>query len=133
MESGGTNIPEHHENEFMKRGYLLPDGCKDLTDAMKLQQPLPLKSLPLISSQAVEALKQWKSMGTVPPNIQGVVMIPGQITVLKLAAAVGKKPSYIMAELMKMGYLAAPEHQLSFETAATLARKCGFLAKRATE
>lgn len=117
----------------MKRGYLLPDGCKDLTDAMKLKQPLPLKSLPSISPQAAEALKQWKSMGTVPPNIQGVVTIPGQITVLKLAAALGKKPTHILAELMKMGYLAASDHELSFETAAALARKCGFLTKRAAE
>ena len=26
------------ENEFLKRGYLLPDGCKDLIDVLKLKE-----------------------------------------------------------------------------------------------
>lgn len=28
-------MPEGMENEFMKRGYLLPDGCKDLIDVLR--------------------------------------------------------------------------------------------------
>ena len=29
------NYVQPMENEFMERGYLLPNGCKDLIDAMK--------------------------------------------------------------------------------------------------
>jgi hypothetical protein len=35
-------MAEEMENEFMKRGYLLPKGCKDLGDVlMSKAQPAP--------------------------------------------------------------------------------------------
>jgi hypothetical protein len=43
------------ENEFMKRGYLLPDGCKDLMDVLKPKEQQPL----LLHPSAVEKLKKW--------------------------------------------------------------------------
>jgi len=29
-------MPDEMENEFMKRGYLLPNGCKNLIDVLRL-------------------------------------------------------------------------------------------------
>lgn len=49
------------ENEFMKRGYLLPDGCKDLMDVLKLkEQKHSLPALPFI------ATKGWSTPLVVP-------------------------------------------------------------------
>jgi hypothetical protein len=85
MALGSTNFPEHHENEFMKRGYLLPDGCKDLADAMKLkgqQHPLmnPLPPETLIKWNKALALKSWKESTPLPP-VKGVLTIPKETTV----------------------------------------------------
>jgi hypothetical protein len=107
------------ENEFMKRGYLLPNGCKDLVETLGPNAPrdsrppaLPVKPAPL-------------------PPVTGELLVPDRISVPKLAVAVGKKPFQIVADLMEAGVFATVEQELNFEAISKVVRKYRFRAKRA--
>jgi hypothetical protein len=127
------------ENEFMKRGYLLPEGCKDLMDALKLKGPqyLSARSLPLILPE--KAIKVWgakafkwaKAFKAAIPNvpIKGVLTIPREISVVQLAAMLGQKPFQIIADMMMLGVFL--DKELDFKTASRIAQKHGFIVKRA--
>ena len=133
MSLGSTNFPGHNENEFMKRGYLLPDGCKDLGDILKVK--VQKDSLSPFLHPSPEMLKKWsalkafKAVATQIP-IQGVLMISRRISIFQLATVLCQKPFQIIDELAKLGFSLSPNDELSFETAALIARKHGFLAKR---
>jgi hypothetical protein len=60
------------EHDFMKRGYLLPEGCKDLIDTLKLKQTPRAKH------------ESPQHPAPLPPIIGGLV-IPEQASVLYLA------------------------------------------------
>ena len=108
----------------MKRGYLLPEGCKDLMDVLKLRQhetnysplkrPLPLPSAP----------------PSLPP-IFGELVVPEKITVADLAGLLGQKPFVIITDLMRLGFFANVGQTLGFRIASSVARNYGFIAKRA--
>ena len=70
------------ENEYMKRGYLLPEGCKDLIDVWKVKGT-PNPSTPKSSSPAA-----------LPPVI-GEMTVPAGMTVSELAASLTQKPFQI--------------------------------------
>jgi len=108
------------ENEFMKRGYLLPEGCKDLSDVAKLNQ----RRMP-----DWPALGLWtpKTFGEMPP-ITKQVFIPPQTSVKKLAALLDLKPFEIVGDLMKLGVFAMTDFLLDFKTISDVARMHGFLA-----
>ena len=88
----------------MKRGYLLPEGCKDLIDVLK----------PSIASTDCR-----------------VMIVAAQMTVSELATALAQKPFRIIADLMEIGVFASVKQELDFETISRVARKYGFTAKRA--
>lgn len=134
------------ENEYMKRGYLLPPGCKDLADVLKhKQQPVQgdvFHSLPQISEKHWTVyipvskkfgttydptLKFWKPPATLPP-LKGQIFIPPHTTVRKLADLLGQKPFQIIGELMKMGMFATVDFLLDFKTISKVARMYGFTA-----
>jgi hypothetical protein len=108
------------EHDFMKRGYLLPEGCKDLIDTLKLKlhhepkHPSPQHSAPL----------------SLPPII-GEIVIPEQTSVLDLAKLLTQKPFQIVADVMQLGVFATVKQTLDFEIISSVARKYGFIAKRA--
>jgi hypothetical protein len=120
MALGSADLPEHHDNEFMKRGYLLPDGCKDLKDVMKS----PPQMLP-----QVQVLK-WGLMKPYLP-CKGVLKISKGTTVQQLAQMLGQKPFQIIADVLTPGFF--PNEQLDFETISKIARKYGFLTKEDDE
>jgi translation initiation factor IF-2 len=127
------------ENDYMKRGYLLPKGCKDLYDVLKLkekQQHLeqsPIPKLPNLFAQATTGHAQiLKPSKPVPlPPVKGEIMVPAETTVRQLAALLGQKPYLIIADLMQIGVFASVEALLGFETISMIARKYGFIAKKA--
>ena len=101
------------ENEYMKRGYLLPEGCKDLTDIPKYKaKPAPALPAPL-------------------PPIIGEMAVPAHMTVTELAAALTQKPFRIIADLMELGVFVTVKHQLDFDMISKVVRKHGFTARRA--
>jgi hypothetical protein len=105
------------ENEFMSRGYLLPEGCKDLIDVLKLnlseQQPL------------------WQS-AVVPlaplPPLKGELAVKERMTVSELAEVLGQIRYRIVADLIEMGVFATLNHSLDFSVIARVVRKYGYTA-----
>lgn len=122
------------ENEYMKRGYLLPHGCKDLNDALKLKQKhveALLSQLPYLPGESAEtAPKPWKLSPPLPP-VTGEILIPPRTTVKKLAVLLGKKPFEVIGDLMQFGMFATADFLLDFETISRIARKYGLTAVRA--
>jgi len=111
------------ENEFMKRGYLLPEGCKDLSDVAKLKQ----RREPDLSVLGLLTPKKFPPL----PPVTKQVFIPPQTTVKKLAGLLDLKPFEIIGDLMKLGVFAMTDYLLDFKTISDVARMHGFLAIKA--
>jgi len=111
------------ENEFMKRGYLLPDGCKDLSDVAKLQQ----KRLPDLSVLGLLNPKKFESA----PPVTRQVFIPPHTTVKKLALLLDLKPFEIVGDLLTLGIFAMTDYLLDFKTISDVAKMHGYLAIKA--
>jgi Translation initiation factor IF-2, N-terminal region len=109
------------EHDFMKRGYLLPEGCKDLIDILKLKPHQEPKH---------PSLQHHVSPPPLPPVI-GELVIPESASVLHLARLLSQKPFQIVADLMQLGVFATVKQTLDFEVISSVARKYGFIAKRA--
>jgi len=92
-----------------ERGYLLPEGCKDLLDALKLRD----------SSEQNSSL----------PPITEVLGLPNVISAQELAVRANRKPFQVIADLMTLGVFAALDHPLDFDTASKVVRKYGYLAQ----
>ena len=101
----------------MKRGYLLPDGCKDLIDAIKHEPKHPPP--------------QHHVSPPPLPRVIGELAIPEQTSVMDLARLLSQKPFRIVADLMQFGVFATVKQTLDFESISSVARKYGFIAKRA--
>jgi hypothetical protein len=102
-------------HEYKKRGYLLPHGCKDLIDVVKL--PASVKPLP--------AFTQYSPLSLVI----GEVTVAGPMTVRELASVLKRKPFQIIADLIQLGVMANVDQQISLEIIARVARKYGYVAK----
>jgi hypothetical protein len=108
------------EDDFMKRGYLLPEGCKDLIDVWKSKGRKPVK--PKLAAPATPA--------SLPP-ITGEMMVPASMTVAELGAELTQTPYQIVADLMELGIFVTVKHQLDFESISKVLRKYGLVARRA--
>lgn len=118
----------------MKRGYLLPKGCKDLSDVLKLKQKQDSALLPYLAqipsgASADTTLKPWKLSPPLPP-VTGEIVIPPHTTVKKLAVLLGRKPFEIIGDLMQIGLFATADFLLDFDTISRIARKYGLTAIR---
>src|SRR5216684_4168323 len=125
------------EHDYMQRGYLLPEGCKDLNDVLKRRQKRAHYLLPKLPNQFAQLPKGYGTMikprkKPAPlPSVKGEIIIPAQTTVSHLAALISQKPFMIVADLMQMGVFASAWQLLGFETISRVARKYGFIAKKA--
>lgn len=97
--------------DYSKRDYLLPDGCKDLIDVLKLGDQ---------TTQQQPAL----------PPIIGEVEVPDTIAVRELAALVNQKPFQVIADLMELGIFGNLNQPLDFSIVSRLVRRYGYAAKR---
>ncbi len=87
-------ILEHMENEFMKRGYLLPDGCKNLADVLtpkKQPEPPANPGSPAQSGSETINFSSWSEKGEtiVPVSLANIKAV----SEAKLAKLLGS-PSY---------------------------------------
>ncbi len=118
----------------MERGYLLPEGCKDLIDVLKLKQKraqcLVLKPYAQPPKGHGPMIKPLKQPAPLPP-VKGEIIIPAPTSVSQLAALLGQKPFRIIADLMQLGVFANVHQLLGFETVSRIARQYGFIAKKA--
>lgn len=114
--------------DYSKRGYLLPGGCKDLIDVQKLE-------LKMFEQAWLELQEQRRPKPTPLPPVIGEVVIAEHTTVSQLAAILNQKPLQIIADLVEIGIIAtgvgALDRKLNFGTSAKVARKHGYIAKRA--
>jgi hypothetical protein len=115
--------------DYSKRNYLLPHGCKDLIDVLKLEkQQTELHASTLGSLSTIWKLpKQTEGAGTADFR---EVVISDKVSIIELAMIVGKKPFKIIADLLQLGDFVSMKEDVDFETAAKLLRKYGLVAKR---
>jgi len=133
--------------DYNKRSYLLPPGCKDLIDLLRLEEQkkqhsiqLPfLKSGDIFAAGPEQLLGPWKLKQKKPkpapemielPTIQEVT-ISEEIVVKELAKIAGQKPYKIIADLMEIGIFASVIQKIGFEAASRVLKKYGIAAKRA--
>jgi hypothetical protein len=133
--------------DYNKRNYLLPPGCKDLIDLLRLEEQKkqrPSIQLPYLQSGDMFAgneeifgpwkLKKPKEPEPSPPAKERPVRqvtIPDEVFVLELAKIAGQKPFKIIADLMEIGIFANMKQKVRFEAAAHVLKKYGIVAKKA--
>ena len=113
--------------DYNKRDCSLPPGCKDLIDVLRLEAALQSKISP------APAWKNWPDAGsdTAPQANLQLVEIGHPVAVKDLAALLGQKPFQIVADLIELAVMANVDQRITFEFAARVAQKYGFVAKRA--
>lgn len=121
------------ENEYMKRGYLLPPGCKDLADVLKhkekfvpgavLHSPPQIPKGHWMTALDKPTSKAWKE--------KGQIFVPPGTSVKTLATLLGQKPFQIIGDLMALGVFALVDSILDFKTISKVARFYGFTAIKA--
>jgi hypothetical protein len=106
------------ESDFMKRGYLLPEGCKDLFDALKLKaKRAPEHSMPPLTLSSTFLIE---------------LGLPEHLSVAQLAGLLDTNASQIILDLMKLGLFTTLDQLLDFEMASQIVCKYGFVAKKST-
>jgi hypothetical protein len=123
------------ENEFMKRGYLLPKGCKNLSDVAKLK---PEPDPGVLFSSSLKKLLVYKPVADIwtksPPPLPPItrqVFISAPMTVKKLAALLEQKPFQIICDLTQFGIWAEVDSVIEFNACSLVARLHGFEAIKA--
>src|SRR5258705_12934198 len=103
--------------DYSKRVYLLPPGCKDLIDVLRLNQSTP----PLWQPPQRPRRKP-------NPPITHHVKVPDPVSVKQLIELAGKKPFCIIADLMELGLFVNLNGEVSFDIAARVLRWYGITA-----
>lgn len=101
----------------MSRGYLLPEGCKDLIDVLKLNlsDRQPLWQSPVVSLVPL-------------PPLKGELAVKERMTVSELAEVLGQKPYRILADVIEMGVFVTLTQLIDFRVIARVVRKYGYTA-----
>ena len=104
--------------DYSKRDYLLPPGCKDLIDVLRLNQ-----------STATSLWQQAQQRRRKPnPPITHHVTVPDPVSVEQLIKLAGKKPIFVIADLMDLGLFVNVSGCVSFDIAARVLRWYGIAA-----
>jgi hypothetical protein len=136
--------------DYNKRSYLLPLGCKDLIDLLRLEEQkkrtasqtlkLPGFHAEIFIPGTQETFGPWKlkkmkskepqaEPPVVPPTSE--VFIPDQILVMQVAKIAGQKPFKIIADLMEIGIFANVMQKIGYEAASRILKKYGIVARKA--
>jgi hypothetical protein len=130
--------------DYNKRSYLLPPGCKDLIDLLRLEQKKQASiQLPFLQSADMFAgteqifgawkLKKKKPKQPQPDSLEipkvTEVTIPDEILLTDLAKITGQKPFKIIADLMEIGVFANTQQLVGFKAASRVLKKYGIVAK----
>lgn len=130
--------------EQYQRSYLLPPGCKDLIDVLRLQELAQQTELPpLLSGQApitgaetfsqVWNLDQKKLKPSFPfpdPGFFLEIQLGETVSVQFLASVLGRPPVQIVSDLMELGVAVNSDGQVSFDEAANVLHKYGLRARK---
>ena len=121
--------------DYSKRDCSLPPGCKDLIDVLRLQKRKPTKA----DLVEIRLHAMGKKSGMLPPKAEAkqtpsfaaIIELKDPVTVKDLAALLGRKPFEIVADLIDLKLMATVDQSVTFEVAARVAAKYGYIAKRA--
>jgi hypothetical protein len=112
------------ENGFSsKRDYLLPSGCKDLIEVLKLDA----KKMDTFGPVTVKSFPHRKAKVSKPPR---TVFLDKVVVVKDLARALGIKLYTLVAVLREMKIFTSVNQKVSFHTAAKVARRFRCSAER---
>jgi hypothetical protein len=115
--------------EHFERGYLLPKGCKDLIDVIRLApHPNVFLKLPSLHPKPQSGISSIPA--TQAPAPKGNIFVSDNTTVKELAALVGQKAFRIIADAMELGIFANVSQSLGFKASSQIAEKYGYTAKR---
>jgi hypothetical protein len=109
-------------DDFMKRGYLLPEGCKDLTDVSYVKAQG--------ASKPQSPRRPGRKLVKLKPPKKPVVYLPSRITVRDLTIALGARLPAIIRLLKQMKMFTSVDQKIPFYYAAKVATKCGFQASK---
>ena len=98
--------------DYSKRDYLLPEGCKDLIDVIRLH-----------ATQEPQAAFHAGYSSNPTPTLKGDILLPEKTTVGELSAMLRQKPFKIIADAMELGVFANVNQNLDFEIMSQIARK----------
>ena len=105
--------------DYKKRGYLLPEGCKDLIDVLKPKaQHKPMTMMPPTPSAPL-------------PPIVGEITVAEWMTIRELTALLKQTPFQIIGDLLELRVAAKVDQPVSFEMIAQVVRRYGYTAKKA--
>jgi len=115
--------------EHFERGYLLPKGCRDLIDVIRVpvHSNIFLK-LPLLHSMPQDGISS--ELASQAPTPKGDIFVSDSTTIKELAALVGQKAFRIMADAMELGIFANVNQSLGFKAISKISAKYGYTAKR---
>ncbi len=98
-----------------KPRFLLPEGCKDLVDALRLQQQI----------------KETGSTSAEPPQpLPKSVALPDPVSVRDLASALHRRPFEVIGSLMEFNLFCSLNTQLDFQAASALCLSYGVAATK---
>lgn len=117
-------MPDHDCQPEEKPRYLLPEGCKDIIDALRLQQ----RGSPSEHSLEECAPALGADSEPRPPDIT----LTDPVRVADLASALRIKPHLVIGALMHFNVFATLQTQIQFSTARELCRLYGVAAHRVT-
>jgi len=144
MEDDPAEPEDDPPPEPEKPRFLLPDGCKDLIDALRLREkpePPPEPPAPLAKAASVDSspplVGEVLPPGVVglaagsPKNLPASVTLSDPVTVRELAAALHLQPFHVIGSLMELNIFASVGSPLPFGTAAELCARFGVVASKA--
>ena len=101
--------------------FLLPDGCKDLIDALRLNQQ---------SDEAASSPDAPSTSFVSPQPLHASIPLADPVVVRDLASALHLKPFEVIHALMQFDVFASMDTQLDFVTASALCSHFGVVATR---
>src|SRR5438132_427427 len=118
------DAPEE-EPEIEKPRFLLPEGCKDLIDVIRLQQQ---------REEHAEAERACFSISVTDASpeqpLPKSVRLPDSVTVGDLASALHLKPFKVICSLMELNVFASLNTKIDYRTARTVCLHYGVTAHR---
>lgn len=101
------------QHDHSNRGFLLPPGCRDLIDVIRIQQ---------------ETVAHPPLQPECPPPFRGQLVLSERMSVRDIAALMGLKPFRLIADLIDLGIMATVDQRLEFTTLSKLVAKHGYIA-----
>jgi hypothetical protein len=113
-----------------KSRYLLPDGCKDLMDLIRLQESQGDVKAMHGTASTPGSFDIFQSFFPDPTPGSARVALPDPVAIQDLATALHLRPFEVIATLMAFNVFASVNQRIDFGTAAALCAHYGVTARK---